>query len=64
MRTFVGMLERHAKQSHLLVHKDFSFDHPVEEAGRLFLAASLKHMNLAYPIHCFIERGKQQLKII
>ncbi|CAG7818352.1 unnamed protein product [Allacma fusca] len=56
VRTFTGMLERHAKQSHLLTNQDFAFDHPVEEVGRLLIATLLKHLNLTLLVYSLIEK--------
>ena len=52
------MLERHAKQSHFLTNQNFTFDHPIEMAGRYLLVALLKHLNLMQLVYSLIEKGK------
>lgn len=56
VRTFLGMLERHAKESHFLTHEEFTFYHPIEQVGRLLIAVFLKHLNLATVVYSLIEK--------
>lgn len=57
VRTFLGMLERHAKESHFLSHpQEFTFYHPVEQVGRLLIAVFLKHLSLASVVYALIEK--------
>ncbi|ODN06550.1 E3 ubiquitin-protein ligase HERC2 [Orchesella cincta] len=56
VRTFLGMLERHAKESHFLTHQEFTYYHPIEQVGRLLIAVFLKHLNLATVLFSLIEK--------
>lgn len=45
---FLAVVEQHCKQNHFLTRVDFSFEHPVEEIGRVLFAVLLKHLGLGY----------------
>lgn len=57
MRTFLGMLERHAKKHRLLTNHDFQFDHPLEKFGRCLLVALLKHLRLLQMVYSLVAGG-------
>ncbi|XP_017782464.1 PREDICTED: E3 ubiquitin-protein ligase HERC2 isoform X2 [Nicrophorus vespilloides] len=45
---FLAVVEQHSKQNNFLTRVDFSFEHPVEEIGRVLFAVLLKHLGLGY----------------
>ncbi|KAF5273445.1 hypothetical protein FQA39_LY07462 [Lamprigera yunnana] len=45
---FLAIVEQHSKQNNFLTRVDFSFEHPVEEIGRVMYAVILKHLGLGY----------------
>ncbi|KAF5270348.1 hypothetical protein FQR65_LT05536 [Abscondita terminalis] len=45
---FLAIVEQHSKQNNFLTRVDFSFEHPVEEIGRVLYAVILKHLGLGY----------------
>ncbi|XP_046386640.1 E3 ubiquitin-protein ligase HERC2 isoform X3 [Ischnura elegans] len=47
VRALMQLVERHCRLNHLLTRADFPSDHPLEEAGRLLMAALLWHTGLA-----------------
>ncbi|KAK9747382.1 Cytochrome b5-like Heme/Steroid binding domain [Popillia japonica] len=46
--SFLAVVEQHSKQNNFLSPVDFSFEHPVEEIGRVLFAVLLKHLGLGY----------------
>ncbi|KAF7266968.1 hypothetical protein GWI33_019752 [Rhynchophorus ferrugineus] len=45
---FLAVVEQHSKANNYLTRVDFSFEHPVEEIGRVLFAVLLKHLGLGY----------------
>ncbi|XP_025832237.1 E3 ubiquitin-protein ligase HERC2 [Agrilus planipennis] len=45
---FLAIVEQYCKQNNFLSRVDFSFEHPVEEIGRVLCAVLLKHLGLGY----------------
>ncbi|XP_060526978.1 E3 ubiquitin-protein ligase HERC2 [Cylas formicarius] len=45
---FLAIVEQHSKANNFLTRVDFSFEHPVEEIGRVLFAVLLKHLGLGY----------------
>jgi len=58
VKTFLGMLDCHAKRNRLLTNQDFQFDHPIERLGRCLLVALLKHLSLLEIVYSLVEGGK------
>ncbi|XP_073987726.1 E3 ubiquitin-protein ligase HERC2 isoform X1 [Rhodnius prolixus] len=50
MTSLMNSLERNLKQQNLLVHSEFSRDHPVEEVTKLLLAVLVRHLALAHVV--------------
>lgn len=48
MIAFLGIVEQHSKQNNFLMRVDFSFEHPIEEIGRVLFAVLIKHIGLGY----------------
>lgn len=46
--SFLAVVEQHCKQKNFLTPVDFSFEHTVEEIGRVLFAVLLKHLGLGY----------------
>ena len=63
VRTFLSVVERHCKLHHLMMHGDFSVDHPVEEVGRLLMALLIKHQGLGFQVIALIDQGKNGISI-
>ncbi|XP_050303138.1 E3 ubiquitin-protein ligase HERC2 [Anthonomus grandis grandis] len=45
---FLAVVEQYSKANNYLTRVDFSFEHPVEEIGRVLFAVLLKHLGLGY----------------
>ncbi|CAH1128754.1 unnamed protein product [Ceutorhynchus assimilis] len=45
---FLAIVEQHSKANNYLMRVDFSFEHPMEEIGRVLFAVLLKHLGLGY----------------
>ncbi|CAH1402584.1 unnamed protein product [Nezara viridula] len=58
MASLMNSLDRHYKQHNLLVHGDFSNDHPVEEVTKLLLAVLIKHLALNPLLFTTSEKGQ------
>ncbi|XP_056632300.1 E3 ubiquitin-protein ligase HERC2 isoform X1 [Diorhabda sublineata] len=52
---FLAIVEQHSKANNFLTRVDFSFEHPVEEIGRVLYAVLLKHLGLGYVLLPIIE---------
>nr|XP_022903495.1 E3 ubiquitin-protein ligase HERC2 isoform X1 [Onthophagus taurus] len=48
VKSFLAVVEQHSKQNNFLSHSDFSFEHPIEEIGRVLYAILIKHLGLGY----------------
>lgn len=48
MIAFLAIVEQHSKQNNFLTRVDFSFEHPIEEIGRVLYAVLLKQLGLGY----------------
>lgn len=59
MATFISMIEHFSKANNFLTHTEFSFDHPVEEIGRVLLAVLIKHQGLGYHVLSLIDKCKK-----
>lgn len=57
MTSLMNSLDRHYKQQNLLIHGDFTNDHPVEEVTKLLLAVLIKHLALSPAIYSTPEKG-------
>lgn len=60
MTSLMNSLERNLKQQNLLVHSEFSRDHPVEEVTKLLLAVLVRHLALAHVV-TIADKGKESL---
>ncbi|XP_048524463.1 E3 ubiquitin-protein ligase HERC2 [Dendroctonus ponderosae] len=45
---FLAVIEQHSKANNYLTRVDFSFEHPIEEIGRVLFAVLIKHLGLGY----------------
>lgn len=45
---FLAIVDQYCKHNNFMTHVDFSFDHPVEEIGRVLYAVLVKHLGLGY----------------
>ncbi|KAG8235156.1 hypothetical protein J437_LFUL015196, partial [Ladona fulva] len=56
IQALMQLVERHCRSNHLLTHAEFASDHPLEEAGRLLLAALLWHTGLASQALALVQK--------
>lgn len=47
---FLAIVDQYCKHNNFMTHVDFSFDHPVEEIGRVLYAVLIKHLGLGYTL--------------
>ncbi|CAG9815802.1 unnamed protein product [Phaedon cochleariae] len=52
---FLAIVEQHSKANNFLTRVDFSFEHPIEEIGRVLFAVLLKHLGLGYVLLPILE---------
>ncbi|KAG5897066.1 hypothetical protein JTB14_025882 [Gonioctena quinquepunctata] len=52
---FLAIVEQHSKANNFLTRVDFSFEHPIEEIGRVLYAVLLKHLGLGYVLLPILE---------
>lgn len=52
------MMEHFCKSNNFLAHVEFSFDHPVEEIGRVLLAVLIKHQGLGTHVLSVVDKCK------
>lgn len=57
---FLAVVDHYSKQNNFMTHVDFSFDHPVEEIGRVLYAVIIKHVGLSYMLLPFLDSYLQQ----
>ncbi|XP_072386929.1 E3 ubiquitin-protein ligase HERC2 [Diabrotica undecimpunctata] len=53
--SFLAIVEQHSKANNFLTRVDFSFEHPIEEIGRVLYAVLLKHLGLGFVLLPIIE---------
>lgn len=58
MIAFLAIVEQHSKANNFLTRLDFSFEHPIEEIGRVLYAVLLKHLGLGYVLLPILEACK------
>uniref|UniRef100_A0A6P7FTJ3 HECT-type E3 ubiquitin transferase n=1 Tax=Diabrotica virgifera virgifera TaxID=50390 RepID=A0A6P7FTJ3_DIAVI len=56
--SFLAIVEQHSKANNFLTRVDFSFEHPIEEIGRVLYAVLLKHLGLGFVLLPIIEACK------
>lgn len=54
----MAIVEQHSKANNFLTRVDFSFEHPIEEIGRVLYAVLIKHLGLGYVLIPIIEACK------
>ncbi|CAH1964040.1 unnamed protein product [Acanthoscelides obtectus] len=52
---FLAIVEQYSKANNFLTRVDFSFEHPIEEIGRVLYAVLLKHLGLGYVLLPVLE---------
>ncbi|CAH0559020.1 unnamed protein product [Brassicogethes aeneus] len=57
---FLAIVEQHSKQNNYLQRVDFSFEHPIEEIGRVLCAVLLKHLGLGYVLLPILDAYNSQ----
>ncbi|XP_018562377.1 E3 ubiquitin-protein ligase HERC2 isoform X2 [Anoplophora glabripennis] len=57
---FLAIVEQHSKANNFLTRVDFSFEHPIEEIGRVLYAVLLKHLGLGYVLLPVLEAYASQ----
>ncbi|KAJ8962033.1 hypothetical protein NQ314_005815 [Rhamnusium bicolor] len=57
---FLAIVEQHSKANNFLTRVDFSFEHPIEEIGRVLYAVLLKHLGLGYVLLPILEAYASQ----
>lgn len=58
MIAFLAIVEQHSKANNFLTRLDFSFEHPIEEIGRVLYAVLLKHLGLVYVLFPILDACK------
>lgn len=58
MIAFLAIVEQHSKANNFLTRLDFSFEHPIEEIGRVLYAVLLKHLGLGYVLFPILDACK------
>lgn len=58
MIAFLAIVEQHSKANNFLTRMDFSFEHPIEEIGRVLYAVLLKHLGLGYVLLPILDACK------
>lgn len=54
----MAIVEQHSKANNFLTRVDFSFEHPIEEIGRVLYAVLLKHLGLGYVLLPILDACK------
>lgn len=57
---FLAIVDQYCKHNNFMTHVDFSFDHPVEEIGRVLYAVLIKHLGLGYILLPLLEQYLMQ----
>ncbi|XP_044262446.1 E3 ubiquitin-protein ligase HERC2 isoform X2 [Tribolium madens] len=58
--SFLAVVEQFSKQNNFLTRVDFSFEHPIEEIGRVLYAVLLKHLGLGYVVLPILDAYSSQ----